>query len=1006
MACLVGTASAVDPHRALSQYARDRWGTKDGFPGGPVYAITQTPDGYLWSGTEKGLVRFDGLKFQLIEHAAAPTLPASPVSGLTVDAEGNLWVRLVNMNLLQYKHGLFENVSLDDHLGEPRITAMCRGIHGELLFSELKSGIFKDSGGEVEKLVSMSKMPNFLVISMAQTSDSNIWLGTRDAGLFRLNGGQTTPITDGLPDRKINCLLPGNDGTLWIGTDNGVVRWDGSGVVRDGVPPTLNHTQVFSMIRDRDGNVWVGTAGGLVRIDAGGGTLTETSASQFGSAVTALFEDREGNIWVGDGRGIERLRDSVFVTYSRSDNLPSETNGPLHIGAEGRTWFAPSTGGLSWLEKNQIGRVKNQELDRDVIYSVAGDSDDLWIGRQRGGLTHLRSAASSFNSETYTQAQGLAQNSVYAVYQSRDGSVWAGTLSGGVSRLKDGKFTTYTTANGLASNTITSILEGSDGTMWFATSGGLNSLSNDRWQKYLLPDGSPLEYINCLAEGSNGVLWIGTDRGLAYLDSGRVVFSQKVPGQLNERVMGLAEDQHEWLWVATENHVLRVRANELLRGELGDADLVMFGPEDGLLSTEGVKRHQTVVADRSGRIWFSLARGLSVVDPNRLTNSSTETIVHIRNMSADGTPLDWRSGSLLISAARQRLTIGFEGVSLSVPERVKFRYLLEGFDHGWSEPSATREAIYTNLEPGLYRFRVMASNGDGVWSGPEAVIGFEVEPVWWQTWWFRFSLAIVCGLTLLALYRLRLYQLTRQLNVRFEERLAERTRIAQELHDTLLQGYLSASMQLHVAADQLPPDSPAKPLVNRVLELMGQVNRDGRTALTGLRSARTESFNLAQSFSEFPQEMAHRAQINYRVALEGRFRPLHPLIGDEVYRIGREALTNAFHHSGAQHIAVEIEYADNSLRLLVRDDGQGIDPVVLREGREGHWGLSGMRERAQRIGGRLQIRGRAGSGTEVELSVPGPVAFQTEPSDRLSQRLVNFFQPKKRSPASEKETTD
>jgi signal transduction histidine kinase len=370
--------------------------------------------------------------------------------------------------------------------------------------------------------------------------------------------------------------------------------------------------------------------------------------------------------------------------------------------------------------------------------------------------------------------------------------------------------------------------------------------------------------------------------------------------------------------------------------------------------------------------------------------------VHIEGVTADGIAIDTR-GAVNIPGARQRITFSYAGLSLSVPERVRFRYRLDGFDHDWSEPVATREAVYANLGPGSYHFRVIASNGDGRWDGSEAMIRFEIEPVFWQTWWFRISCAMAVGLSILFFYRMRLRRLTRQLNMRFEERLAERTRIAQDLHDTLLQGFLSASMLLDVAADRLPADSPAKPLVSRVLELMRQVIDEGRTALKGLRSPGSGSHDLAESFAGIRQEIALGERIDYRVTVEGASRPLRPLIRDEVYRICREALVNAFRHSRANTIEVILEYGSKQLRILVRDNGCGIESQVLRSGREGHFGLSGIRERAEEIGGSLKVWSRAGAGTEVELSVPGNIVFEHDSSKRQRRWFARLYPRKARA---------
>jgi signal transduction histidine kinase len=305
---------------------------------------------------------------------------------------------------------------------------------------------------------------------------------------------------------------------------------------------------------------------------------------------------------------------------------------------------------------------------------------------------------------------------------------------------------------------------------------------------------------------------------------------------------------------------------------------------------------------------------------------------------------------------------------------------------------AAREATYNNVGAGRYRFRVLASNSDGLWNSSDSSILFTIAPVFWRTWWFELSSVLAIVFVILAYIRLRMLRLTRQLNVRFQERLAERTRIAQELHDTLLQGFLSASMQLHVADDRLPADSPAKPLVGRVLELMGNVIEESRNVLHGLRSSKQSSQDLEQAFSQIRQEFPVQSQAGFRVIVEGTPRPLRPVIRDEVYLIGHEALSNAFRHSHASDVEVEIEYAPSHLRVFIRDNGAGIDPEVLRSGRDKHWGLPGMKERAERIGGNLKVFSRGGAGTEVELSVPGQTAFEIR-SDGYPARWFSRFYP-------------
>ena len=435
------------------------------------------------------------------------------------------------------------------------------------------------------------------------------------------------------------------------------------------------------------------------------------------------------------------------------------------------------------------------------------------------------------------------------------------------------------------------------------------------------------------------------------------------------------EDFQGWLWIATSAHILRVNRDRLLNGSAGEGDVQEYGLQDGLPATEGVNRDRSVLTDSHGRIWFSMSRGISVVDPARLVRSSVPALVHIQTISADGSQVDLHR-TVQIPSNAQRIIFNFTGLSLSAPDRVQYRYMLDGFDRAWSAPTSITEAGYSNLHPGPYRFRVIASNAAGLWNGVEASTALEIEPMYWQTWWFSVSAALSGVLAIAGLYRYRMRQLTRQLSLRFEDRLAERTRIAQELHDTLLQGFLSASMQLHVTLDGLPADSPVKPPLGSVLELMKHVVDEGRNTVQGLRSSYSSPPDLAEAFSGITRELAIPAEVGFRIVVEGQSKPLPPILRDEIYRIGREALINAFRHAHATSIELELEYTSRGLRVFVRDNGCGIDPRAVGSGRERNWGLPGMRERAESIGARLRVWSRAAAGTEIELSVPGHLAFR------------------------------
>jgi signal transduction histidine kinase len=979
-------AGALDADRAVSQYLRDRWGGEQGFPGGPVHAIAQTADGYLWIGAEKGLVRFDGLTFRLVDAGTA--VGAGPaVLGVTAAPDGSLWARLRGIGLVRYRGG-----TLDDLLavpGAPRsvVTAMDRGRDGEMLLATLAHGALTYRGRRFEPLTTPRTLPgSSFVIAVTRAANGDVWLGTRDAGLFRVRGTALGRHVDGLPDFKVNSLLATPDGEVWIGTDRGLARWNGSRITQDGVPAPLRTAPALGLTRDREANLWVAAgARGLWRLRPDG---TAHAASDGGGTVghvTATFEDRDGNLWVGTDRGIERWRDPVFTTHSAAHGLPADVGGPVYAAPDGRVWFGPSSGGLFWIRDGRLHRVRDAGLADDVVYSIHGRGPDVWVGRQRGGVTVLRiDADDDIAARRYTQRDGLSQDSVFAIHRTRDGAVWAGTLSGGATLLSSGRLVSYDTRSGLPSNTVTSLLEASDGTMWFGTPSGLAARSPQGWRTYTTRDGLPSNEINTLFQDRLGTVWIGTAAGVAVLQGGAVRPVGSGLAALRRPILGFADERRGWLWIHATEAIVRVDGQALAGGTATPEGLRHYGPADGLPGVETVKRDRVVAQDAKGRIWFALTRGLSMADPARADDRALPALTFVEQLTADGASVDTR-GPISLPSSRRRIAVGYAGLSLAVPERVRFRYRLDGFDRDWSDPVPDRQAVYTNLAPGPYRFRVVASNSDGLWNGREASLAFEIQPLLWQTTWFQLSAAACTGLTGWALYRLRVRQVSRQLNARFEERLAERTRIAQELHDTLLQGFMSASMQLHVAVDGLPEASPAKASLARVHDLMRRVIDEGRNAVRGLRSAAVSTRDLERAFAAVQQEVG-AGSATYRVIVEGRTRELEPIIRDEVYRIGREGLVNAFRHSGAAHVEIELEYGPRELCVLVRDDGRGVDPQVVQHGTEGHWGLAGMRERARRIGAALKIRSRAGAGTEVELRVPGSIAFTRQPSRWLPWR--------------------
>lgn len=970
---------ALDPARAVSQYVHQAWGPDQGFPGGAIYAIAKSADGYLWMGTDRGLVRFDGTTFDLIQQPIPNLAPIGRVRGLESDAQGTLWILSEGAHLLQYRDGRFTDAFASLNIPETTITAMSLDKEGNVLLSGLRNEMLRSRNGMLEAVANSVQISG-TVISIAESLDGRIWVGTRDNGLFVLAQGRTSKATNAFGDNKINALAPDFSGGLWVGTDHGLVFLTSRGEITDPLPAWAHRHQILTMFRDRDACVWAGTDNGLIRITPDGHADFRRSAGD--EAVNAVFQDGEGNLWFGGPGGLERLQDGVFSTYSAAEGFPATPMGPIFADDQGGVWFAPLSGGLYWYLGGRLRKVRQDGLDQDVIYSIDGSGTDVWVGRQRGGLTHIREAGETLLTRTFKEKDGLAQNSVYAVHVSSNGNAWAGTVSGGISVFKESGLHTYTTENGLSSNTVNSIAEDRNGGLWVATPNGVDEFSHDRWVHWTTEKGLASADVRLCFADSQGLVWFGSPDGLSYLSGDHITALRHLPTLIREQILGMAEDHLGFLWLSTSDHMLRVNRNALLRDSVLTGDIQSYGTTDGLSGIEALRRERSLVADPSGRIWISLSHGIGSGEPKLTERDSLPINVRIDSISANGKSIG-QSELSRVPAGTRSMAFRYSIDSLFAPERVRFRYLLENTETDWSDAAGSRQAFYNNLSPGKYRFHVVASRDGAFWNGPETVCSFRIDPSFWQTWWFRTASALAILLGVLLTMRLRSARLASQLSARFQERLSERTRIAQELHDTLLQSFQGLMLRFQTVANLLPArPTDAKTVLEEALDRADSALAESRNAIQNIRSSPSARVDLAEAInrimmelaSEYMQEGNHRPA--YSVAIEGTPRHLHPSPNNEILRIAQECLRNAFQHSKATRIEADLTFGDSYLHLRFRDDGVGIDPEVLKKGsRLGHWGLIGMKERASQVGAKLEVWSKPGAGTELDLSVPGYIAY-------------------------------
>jgi PAS domain S-box-containing protein len=746
-------------------YKHDLWNTSTGFPGGYVYSITQTAEGYVWIGSSKGLIRYDGTAFVSIRVSDSNPNARLSVWGLLTDVNNQLWVIDDHTHVFQYSADRFVGPLPDKGSHRYRLSPLVgKTREGRLLFGSEVQGLIEYGGGSSRVLLDPAMMPN-LPTAVAETADGTFWIGTEAMGVFRVRlipgGAPEIQHIAGLVNAKINCLLPIGASMLLIGTDKGLLALQNGKVIQQ-VRPELRDQEIVALANGMRGDIWIAGESQVFKATAtdigGDGQIHSLVWLAVSGTVTALFEDRDGDLWVGGPERIERYRDSGFISYLSSAGLPCTNCGAIYVDHRDNVWFAPWGGGLFRLSEGSIQRIEVAGLKNDTVYSIAGGANnDIWVGRKFGGITRLILDGGTFGDSTYTHREGLGQDSVSSIYRARDGTVWAGTVSGGVSRLRDEKWRTFTTRDGLPSNRISAITGDVAGEIFVGTPKGLAVLEHDHWVIYAAHDGLPPGTIESLFVDDSGTLWIGTTKGVAFLQSGTVHVPLGAPKAFYGEILAI-EENGGWLWMTTGDRVLRARRAALLKGEFDERDYREFGMADGLPSSEGVKRSRSVVKDDRGRIWFSLNEGISVLQPSAFAIPAFPVSIRFDDMLVDGRPLE-AHGQVHVPSGRHRLTFRYAGVCVSNPDDLRYRYRLEGVDAAWSESTARREVDYTNIPPGGLRFHVIASNPDGIWSSKESTMSLMVESAYWQTPWFRAACVAVFLALLWMLHRFRVWEL-------------------------------------------------------------------------------------------------------------------------------------------------------------------------------------------------------------------------------------------------------
>jgi signal transduction histidine kinase/streptogramin lyase len=924
------TAAALNPEQKITQYSLTQWGHRDGLPSTAIYAVVQTPDGFLWLGTSDGLVRFDGVRFVQIPLSGMGDTAFGRVQALRVDRTGAMWIGTERGSLVRMEGGFMKVVMVGlpiVAIGENADSSIEVKTSDHLLRFDARSMELKSR--ELDE-IGENPNPKRGFPSSGRPKGSPIPRCPACADL-----GITSAIlkrTD-LDQDQVRMAMLDNDGSLWIATKEG-------GVLRI----------------TKKANGWSDTRAEVDRLTATEGLSNDS--------VWDIFEDREHNLWIATQNGLNRLRDDNISMVTRRTGLLSNNVSSLVSTSAGI--FAGSDLGM-----NRVTTTHSKTVLRGRVFSLARASDGSLLFATSLGLSQLKEG------KVRLVPLGVDASHITVLLQGSSGDLWFYDQDKGLYRWREGQIAGRIIDPALRNKSVSAMVADSRGRVWLGlTTGELMLYDGARFRTFTEADKLQGGMLHSMSVGLDGSVWIAFERGLALFTGDRFVSWSKKNGLPGNRVLWAVPTLAGRLWVGYNIGIASMRMDDL-RHAAADAHFLVpydfYDDGDGLKANPEVRGSTPVAMALDGRIWFTTSEGLATIDPAHLRKNLLPPPVQILQLNADDLDVDLRN-SITLPPRTRRIEINYSGLSLTDSRKVTFRYRMSGFDSQWSQVSTQRSVTYTNLPPGDYRFEVMAANEDGIWNETPGGFAFKLSPAFYQTRWFLALCVLALILVGVLVFHLRVRAAADQLRLRFEERLGERARVAQDLHDNLLQEVMGISLQLEIADELTPSGTAGKPILERALKLSESALMHGRGALTTLRATMFTRQDILQALTlaaaAFPEE--RRRAVQY--STYGEELPVGAGVGEEIVQIGREALRNALQHTQGP-VRVGIHYASSRFCLVVDDEGQGISPTIIESGIPGHFGLRGMQERAARITSGLTIESRVPCGAHLQLSVPASMAY-------------------------------